>query len=255
MTTYDSDLSHNFASVIRYVANPSGAVIRYPDRWLSFGWDPPIGTLTVISREREPALVEFETYARWTARFDLLVPAGFASRLTISRDVTDAARLAFLASWPSHNLDELSMVECILGDPAVRHLAGLRGLRYLDLYGTYVTDESGPVLGGLSGLEWLSLSETRIGTVGIERLGAMPNLRRLSLRRTAITDNALVAIAEMPHLEWLSVADTAVSSYGLEHLLARAPSLKWVAINGTPAAASPRTATLPRRPGVRFFEH
>jgi hypothetical protein len=255
MISFESDLSNNFAPMLRLVMSPSGTIIRYPDRWLSFGWDPPIGTLTIISRERCPDLVEFESYARWTARFDVLVPAGFSSRLTISRDVTDAHRLARFASWPSHNHDELSMVDCKLGDPAIRHFAGLWGLRYLDLYGTWVTDESGPVLGGLTGLEWLSLTNTRIGTRGIERLGAMPNLRRLSLRGTPITDNALVTLAEMPHLEWLSVADTGVSSYGLEHLLARSPSLQWVAINGTPAASSPRTATLPRRPGVEFFVH
>ena len=166
MTTFDTDLSDNFAPLIRFVTNPSGQDLRLPERWLSFGWDRPIGTLTVISRERWPGLVDHEVYARWTARFDLLVPAGFSNRLTISREVTDAGRLAMFASWPSHNLDEISMVDCILGDPAVRHLAGLWGLRYLDLYGTYVTDESGPVLGGLTGLEWLSLTRTRIGTRG-----------------------------------------------------------------------------------------
>lgn len=139
MTTYESACSANRSSLLRFVANPSGDIIRYPDRRLAFGWDPPIGTLTIMSREREPALVE-----------------------------------------------------CRLGDLAVRHLAGLWGLRYLDLHGTSVTDESGPVLAGLT---------------------------------------------------------------GLEHLLARAPSLRWVAINGTPAASSPRTMTLPRRPGVEFFEH
>ena len=52
MTTFDTDLSDNFAPLIRFVTNPSGQDLRLPERWLSFGWDRPIGTLAVMTRAR-----------------------------------------------------------------------------------------------------------------------------------------------------------------------------------------------------------
>lgn len=249
------DFSDDFSFLYRWTTNPSGESVTRPARLLRFGLGPPIGTVEIISRERYTHLAGHRVFARHTARFDVLVPAAFSARLAIRPGICEPHRLAPLADWHPFVLDDLSLMWCTIGDPALRHIAGLSGLRYLDLYSTYVTDASGPVLAGLTGLEWLSLSYTRIGTRGVEHLGDLANLWRLSLRGTGITDNALVALARLPRLAWLSVADTAVTSYGLEHLLARAPALQWVAINGTPAACEPRTLTLPRRPGVEFIEH
>lgn len=226
-----------------------------PERRLSFGTAAAIGTVVIKSCEPLPGVDHRDVYAHQTARFDVLVPMGLSARLVVARTVTDAARLDPLAAWGADDLDELSLLECSLGDDAVDRLAGLRGLRYLDLYGTGITARSYRVLGGLRGLEWLSLSYTRVGTAGIEALAGLADLKRLSLRGTDITDNALVPVAELEHLWWLSVADTAVTSYGLEHLLARAPNLRMVAIHGTPADREARTQRLPRRPGLRFVQH
>jgi hypothetical protein len=196
-----------------------------------------------------------EVLARYSARFDVSVPAARSARLRVARGLVEPGRFAPFAEWPPDALDELILMDCTVGDPALRHIAGLTGLRVLDLFGTYVTDVSAPVLAGLTDLEWLSLSFTRLETSGVVALADLAHLWRLSVRGTAITDDALVAFARIPSLTWLSVADTAVTSAGIEYLLARAPALRWVAINGTPAALDARTFSWHRRPGVELIHH
>jgi len=250
--TYSSD----FSSITRPTFNWSGEDLARPERRLSFGDAPPLGTVTIMSRESFPEIRDFEEYARATARFDVIVPAGLAVRLTVERRWCDAHEFERFATWPPDALDELSLLDCSVGDPAIRHLAGLRGLRYLDLYGTHASDVSGPVIGGLGGLEWLSLSFTRFGDAGVADLVGLTNLGRLSLRGTAVTDAAIPALAAIPHVEVLSLADTAVTATGVARLIAGSRSLRFLAINGTPAQADGPIWSLHHGAGgVEFFEH
>lgn len=247
--------SNDFSSLTRPTWNPSGADLVRPERRLAFGDDPPLGTVTIMSREPFPVLRNFETYSEATARFDVLVPAGCAVRLTVRRRWCGSHEFRRFARFSPDALDELSLMDCAVGDPAIRHLAGLHGLRYLDLYGTYASDASGPVIGGLHGLEWLSLSFTRFGDEGVRHLAGMPNLGRLSLRGTAVTDAAVESLVTIPHLAELSLADTGVTAAGVDRLVVGAPSIRLLAVNGSPAAAERGPGLHSRHPGVTFFEH
>jgi hypothetical protein len=85
-------------------------------------------------------------------------------------------------------------------DEGVRALAGLPGLRHLDLGGTAVTDRALDVLGTIPALESISLWGTRITDGGMRALGACDALRSVNLSGTGVGDAAVRALAGKPHL-------------------------------------------------------
>lgn len=235
--------------------NLTGKPILRPERRLSFVPHTSIGTVTIHECETLPGLREGPPLAAHTARFDVLVPEGLTARLTITPEFRLYRAFRPMLDWAPHALDELSLIGCPGGGGILRHFDGQIGLRFLDLCGTGATDAVGPTLASLTGLEWLSLSDTEVGTPGVACLDGLEDLIRLSLRGTAITDGVLGIVAALPNLTWLSLADTAVTATGLAWLLAHAPALRLLAINGTAAAEDPRTAALERHPELEFFVH
>ncbi|MFM7271528.1 MAG: leucine-rich repeat domain-containing protein [Actinomycetes bacterium] len=243
------------SSITTATHNLTGKPIHRPERRLTFSSRASIGTVEIHPCEPLPALREVRPLAEHTARFTVIVPEGMCARLAVGAARVPWSALLPVAEWSSHALDELSLVRHPIGDAGFRRFAGLTGLRFLDLYGTDLTDASGPNIGGLAGLEWLSLTSTRIGDAGVAALGGLDDLIRLSLWGTPITDAALASLAGLPNLRWLSLAHTAVTASGVEWLLSRAPALRWIAINGTPAAAARPWWLAHRAFSVEFVHH
>lgn len=85
-------------------------------------------------------------------------------------------------------------------DEGVRALAGLSGLRHLDLGGTAITDRALDVVRSLPALESLSLWGTHVTDAGMDALRACDSLRTVNLGGTRVGDAAVRALAGKPHL-------------------------------------------------------
>ncbi len=93
-------------------------------------------------------------------------------------------------------------------DETLQHLDDLRGLRWLDLLATNVTD------------------------AGVERLAKHRELQTLVLRSTLITDEALPTLASMTELRLLYLDNTAVTTEAAR-TLKRLPNLEYLGLSGT----------------------
>ncbi len=85
-------------------------------------------------------------------------------------------------------------------DEGVRALAGLSGLRHLDLGGTAITDGALQVLRTLPALESLAVWGTQVTDAGMEALRGCDRLRAVNLSGTRVGDAAVRALAGKPHL-------------------------------------------------------
>jgi Leucine-rich repeat (LRR) protein len=103
-------------------------------------------------------------------------------------------------------------------DSDVSHLAGLTGLRCLDLSGTKITDAGLEHLKGLSELQELRLKSAQVTDAGLAHLAGLTRLQWLDLSGTKITDTGLVHVKGLTRLQYLFAADTQITDAGLEHL-------------------------------------
>ena len=133
--------------------NLTGKPILRPERRLSFSRRAAIGTVTIHRCEPLPGIRFEPPLAEHTARFDVLVPMFTSARLTVTRWSFLSSALEPIAEWDPFALDELDLLNTPVRDWHLRRFAGLRGLRFLDLFGTEITDDAGPMVGGLTGLE------------------------------------------------------------------------------------------------------
>lgn len=175
----------------------------------------------------DPCSLDFEV--RGTAQGTVVVPAGKDSVLEVS---TAAVRngLEPVSRLAPDSLDFVSFLRAPNArDDDVAHLAGMTGVRMLDLYGTQISDSSCAVIGGLTSLEWLSFTGVGITQGGVRQLGALDRLVRLSLKRTRVTDAVIDTLLGLPNLRWLSLSETMVSPRGVLRLR-DAASLRMLAV-------------------------
>ena len=103
-------------------------------------------------------------------------------------------------------------------DSDLKHLAGLTGLKTLNLSSTQVTDAGLERLKGLTELRTLDLINTRLMDAGLEYLAGLTGLQRLYLSNTKITDAGLKSLAGLARLQGLYLSSTQVTDAGLAHL-------------------------------------
>jgi hypothetical protein len=103
-------------------------------------------------------------------------------------------------------------------DAGLRELARMKQLQMLDLLGARVTDAGLKELSGLAQLETLSLFKTNVTDDGLKELTRMKQLETLNLGGTQVTDVGLPDLARMTQLRSLDLSVTEVTDAGLEHL-------------------------------------
>lgn len=114
---------------------------------------------------------------------------------------------------------EVSLARTWATDADVERIAGLKGLKRLDLSLTYVSDRGAERLKGLDGLEELNLFAAEFITdAALAFLRSNRQLKTLNLRGTDVTDTSLAYVAELRHLESLDISFTQITDVGLEHL-------------------------------------
>lgn len=116
-------------------------------------------------------------------------------------------------------LELLNLKDCIgVSDQGLAHLADLKRMRNLTVWGSQVTDEGLKHLAGLTNLKALGLDNTQVTDEGLQHLVKLTSLTELKMYETFITDAGLVALAGMTELSKLQVRGTGVQDAGLAHL-------------------------------------
>jgi internalin A len=154
-------------------------------------------------------------------------------------DLKELARL--------EHLHALSLFGTQVTGAGIRHLAGLRQLRWLNLGNTAVTDATVKELAGLKGLESLNLFQTQLTGAGLKELAPLKRLHTLALGGSRLTDAGLKELTVLKQLQSLDVLDTAITDTGLRELagLKKLKSLNLGRIAGTDAGLK-EVARLPQ---------
>ncbi len=113
---------------------------------------------------------------------------------------------------------DVIQIDGLVVDGALACLAGLDGLRELQLQRANISDEGAAALGRLSGLEVLVLrGEARLSDEGLKHLHALTKLKRLVLDGTHITDDGLPLLAAFSELEILRLDSRWITDRGVAH--------------------------------------
>ena len=117
-------------------------------------------------------------------------------------------------------------------DSELAYLAGLKNLHGLELYATKITDSGLAYLSGLSELRVLNLGDTEIADSGIAHLAELKNLHGLSLSSTKIDDPGLAYLSGLKELRTLDLWRTKTTDSGIAHL-AQLTNLRVLNLVGT----------------------
>jgi hypothetical protein len=137
---------------------------------------------------------------------------------TFNLQVDGTGDLSPLRALAPDGLFGLHAAEAPVDDRQLRHLAGLRGLRLLDLSGTRVTGPGLVHLQALDGLESLHLWDTAVNDEALPLIGRLVSLRHLGLGNTRVTDSGIVHLSRLSNLRVLQLWGTEVTGEGLAHL-------------------------------------
>jgi len=100
----------------------------------------------------------------------------------------------------------------------MEHLAGLSGLKYLDLMSSQITDAGLAHLKGLTQLQWLNLLGARVTDAGLVHLKDMTKLEILDLSHTQITGAGIAYLNGLTALQCLSLQDNLITDAGLQDI-------------------------------------
>lgn len=103
-----------------------------------------------------------------------------------------------------------------LNGSGLKDLAGLTGLRMLQLDGHPITDEHLAGLAGLPALTDLRLNGSRVTGKNLSNLAALPALDSIELRESPVTD--LAHISSIPKLRLLDVSKTQINDASIQAL-------------------------------------
>lgn len=121
------------------------------------------------------------------------------------------------------HLTLLSLDRCVITDEGVKHIAKVRTLESLTLFGCdNITDNGIVLLSTIPSLSALGITATqsdRISRRGIESLTAMAHLEILRLNGcTAISDDAVEPLSALTHLVNLDIRGTSITEEGANRL-------------------------------------
>lgn len=110
-------------------------------------------------------------------------------------------------------------------DAGVAHLAGLRKLKFLNLFRTGLSDKGLGFLRAHVNLETLLIGGTKVTDDGMKHLERMAKLRKVSVFRTAVSDAGLKPLEKLPALEVLLIGESKITETGAKSLQAVLPKL------------------------------
>lgn len=131
------------------------------------------------------------------------------------------------------NLEVLSVLETLVTDEGLDHVAKLRNLRRLFLDGDPITGAGLAKLSGLVRLEYLWLSRTKIVDKDLSLLASFDHLIDLHLSGTTLTDAGLEHLKRLGRLQTVNLRQTRVTAAGVKALAAALPRCQILSDHGT----------------------
>lgn len=131
------------------------------------------------------------------------------------------------------NLTHVAFNPGPLTDAGLAHLAGLKQIDDLMLWGTGITDAGLVHLKEMSGLRSLQLGTSRgITGPGLQHLVGLSNLKTLSVHDTSFGDSGMAYLGDLAAIEELHMAFTKITDDSLQKL-SRARTLRLLSVSGT----------------------
>ena len=117
------------------------------------------------------------------------------------------------------NMRWMKLRDTMVSDEGMAHLAGMKGLTYLNLDEClFVSDEGIANLKGMQNLLELHLWSTSVRSAGLDVIAGLTSLKKLNLDKVEVTDDDLAKLKALKSLEWLNLSSTSISDAGLAHL-------------------------------------
>lgn len=152
-----------------------------------------------------------------------------ASRAVVKVDLNNAkisdADLKLLEKFTE--LEWLDVRVTPIGDEGIAHLAGLRKLKFLNVFRTNMSDKGLAGLRGLTELETLLMGGTRVTDEGLKNIERFTKLKKLSVFRTTVSDAGLKSLEKLPALEVLLVGESRVTQDGMNSMRNVLPRIKF----------------------------
>lgn len=259
-------------------------------RTIQFPEDRSLGTLLVRTSPR-PARYrldpDYSAVSDWQylgeARGTVAVPEGHIIRLEVGKSAL--ANLSPLRELDSDDVDALlleipedvrinvdaSVMPCLstltgleelevycrsgrLTDSGIRHISGLRNLKYLRLAGEHLGDGALAHVSALHSLEALDFVGGPTDD-GLRHLTELPRLRELAIMVNRLRGPGLAHLAQLPRLEFLRLNGTGLGNRPLHHLTG-STSLRSLTLFGGELgitdAAAPELADMTHLEELRF---
>jgi internalin A len=135
---------------------------------------------------------------------------------------------------PLAALETLSLPYTLITGEGFKYLASLAALTDIDLTETKVTDAGLKQITRLSGLKSLNLFYTKVTDAGLSLIASLSELVTLNLSLTDVSDAGIGHLARLSNLTTLELVGTRVTKEGGSRLVARAPRLTTVILDGEP---------------------
>jgi Leucine-rich repeat (LRR) protein len=144
-------------------------------------------------------------------------------------DLRDSPAVSDLAALAGMKLISLDCRATSVGDADLKHLAGMKDLQMLSLWGTKVTDAGLKELAGLKNLQHLSLQATTVTDAGLKEIVGLDKLVYLDLYAVSgVTDAGLEHLARLKTLKHLDLRGPTVKDADVDKLASARPALRIV---------------------------
>ena len=210
---------------------------------IHFPTDRSMGTVFIQDADTKR---QIETFFYWItnedtnwetlgpATGDVSIPAGKRLRLIIYAE----AALKDLSPLSKFRPDDLYALTIGApfpgglkqGDVCMSYLAGLTGLKVLDLAQTNLSSKGIKFIKNLRSLERLTLPE-QITDEGLADIAELPSLKGLYFKNNRVTNDGLHHLAKLTSLEELSLGGDRINDAGLAHL-SKMPNLRYLMLWG-----------------------
>jgi hypothetical protein len=124
--------------------------------------------------------------------------------------------LPLLAEFPE--VEELSFSTKQFNDAGMKHLVGLKNVKWLNLYASDIGDDALKRLKEFPKLETVPMGSTRVTDAGLKHLADLTQLEYVGLRDNNVTDAGLVHLEKLTNLTGLTLQETKVTDAGLARL-------------------------------------
>jgi len=144
------------------------------------------------------------------------IPEGRVVKIEVGYEA--ASDISPLSTLPANAFDTILMLGPNVSNDQLVHIAGLTGLRRLDISSEKLTDPGLEYIAKLYGLQTLVLTNANITDQGFLTLRTLKHLRDLRLDGVSLTDDGLSVLPSFPNLTELTLKRMDVTNQGLVHI-------------------------------------